>query len=51
MSMPKDYIESIDLTKEQVLAAMTACGLPENIRGEKLTLQNFADLSRALKQV
>ena len=42
---------ALPYTKEQVLAAMAACGLPENIRGEKLTLQNFADLSRALKQV
>ena len=38
-------------SKEQVLSAMAACGLPENIRGEKLTLQDFADLARALKQV
>ena len=42
---------ALPYSKEQVLAAMAACGLPENIRGEKLTLQDFADLSRALKQV
>jgi len=42
---------ALPYSKEQVLAAMAACGLPENIRGEKLTLQDFADLSRALKQI
>ena len=42
---------ALPYSKEQVLAAMAKCGLPENIRGEKLTLQDFADLSRALKQV
>lgn len=31
--------------KDEVRQAVTACGLPENIRGEKLTLQNFAELA------
>ena len=42
---------ALPYSKEQVLAAMAEVGLAENIRGEKLTLQNFADLSRALKQI
>jgi len=41
---------ALPYSKEQVLTAMAACGLAENIRGEKLTLQDFANLSRALKQ-
>jgi len=40
---------ALPYSKEHVLAAMAEVGLPENIRGEKLTLQNFADLARALK--
>lgn len=36
------------LGKENILAAMAECGLAENIRGEKLTLQDFANLSAAL---
>lgn len=36
------------LGKERILAAMASCGLAENIRGEKLTLQDFANLSAAL---
>ena len=40
---------ALPYSKEQVLAAMAEAGLPENVRGEKLTLQNFADLARALK--
>ncbi len=36
------------LGKEKILSAMAACGLAENIRGEKLTLQDFANLSVAL---
>jgi len=40
---------ALPYSKEQVLSAMAEAGLPENIRGEKLTLQDFANLSRALK--
>lgn len=35
--------------KEQVLAALNTMGLPSSIRGERLTLQNYADLSRILQ--
>lgn len=34
--------------KPQVAAALATLGLNENIRGERLTLQNFADLARIL---
>ena len=37
-------------SKERILAAMAACGLPETIRGERLTLQDFANLAAALRQ-
>ena len=37
------------LSKECIQACIEACGLPPTVRGEKLTLQNFADLSSALK--
>ena len=39
------------LSKEQIQEAIRSCGLPETIRGEKLTLQNFADLAAVLKAV
>ena len=35
--------------KDRILAAMAACGLPETIRGERLTLQDFANLAAALR--
>lgn len=37
------------LSKERIQACIEDCGLPPTVRGEKLTLQNFADLSSALK--
>ena len=36
------------LSKERIQQCIEACGLPPTVRGEKLTLQNFADLARAL---
>ena len=36
------------LGKEKILSAMADCGLADNVRGEKLTLQDFADLAAAL---
>ena len=38
----------IDFTKEQIADAIKAIGKDENIRGEKLTLEEFAMLSNAL---
>lgn len=35
--------------KTEIQQAITDCGLSATIRGEKLTLQNFADLSKKLK--
>ena len=37
-----------ELSKDAIRNAVTACGLSETVRGERLTLQNFADLSRRL---
>ena len=36
-------------TKEEISRAMTACELPENVRGERLSIPQFAQLSRALR--
>ena len=39
-----------DGTSKQAIAnAITACGLPENIRGERLSISDFAALSKALR--
>ena len=38
----------LDFTKEQIADAIKAIGKDENIRGEKLTLEEFAMLSNAL---
>ena len=35
------------LTREEALAWIARAGLPENIRGEALSLQQFADLANA----
>lgn len=37
--------QELNYTKEQVEAAISECGLPLNIRGETLTLEQFAKLS------
>ena len=39
-----------EVSKETIRDAVTACGLSETVRGERLTLQNFADLSRLLRE-
>ena len=36
--------------KEDIQAAICACGLPADIRGERLTLEDFARLSKSLKR-
>ena len=38
------------LSKEEVANAVSSCGLPENIRGERLSIFDFAALSKALRQ-
>ncbi|MDM8237968.1 16S rRNA (adenine(1518)-N(6)/adenine(1519)-N(6))-dimethyltransferase RsmA [Pseudoflavonifractor phocaeensis] len=36
--------------KEAIANAIAACGLPENIRGERLSISDFAALSKALRR-
>lgn len=38
----------LNLTKEQIVEALRKMGLPETVRGEKLTLEEFAQLSDLL---
>ncbi|MBQ9521099.1 MAG: ribosomal RNA small subunit methyltransferase A [Oscillospiraceae bacterium] len=40
-----------ELSKDIIRDAVRACGLPETVRGERLTLQDFAELSRRLRIV
>ena len=40
----------LNFTKEQVVEALRAMGLPETVRGEALTLEQFAKLSDLLQQ-
>ena len=40
-----------DYSKETIEQALKECGLPANIRGEAMTLQQFAELSDILKAV
>ncbi|MDY4694060.1 MAG: 16S rRNA (adenine(1518)-N(6)/adenine(1519)-N(6))-dimethyltransferase RsmA [Blautia sp.] len=35
----------INYTKEEILQALNKCGIPSNIRGEALTLKQFADIA------
>lgn len=36
--------------KSQIAGCIAACGLPENIRGERLNLQEFANLANSIKE-
>ena len=38
-------------SKEELVQAAASCGLPENIRGERLSIDDFAALSRALRRL
>lgn len=40
----------LNLTKEQIVKALQKIGLPESVRGEKLTLEEFARLADALME-
>ena len=42
--------QDLNFTKEEIERAVSACGFPVGIRGEALTLQNFADLANCLSQ-
>ncbi len=39
----------LSIEKSQVFKILADCGLPENIRAEKLSMQNFADISNNLR--
>lgn len=41
----------LDFTKEQVEKAVSDCGFPAGVRGEALTLENFADLANRLLEI
>lgn len=40
--------EGFSYTKEQIVSALEAAGLPENVRGETLSLEQFAEIARQL---
>ena len=40
-----------ELTKDQLRCALTACGLPETIRGERLSIAEFAALSNEIGRI
>ena len=41
----------LSFTKEQIESALTSAGLPLNIRGEALTLEQFAQLSNEFSRI
>ena len=41
----------LDFTKEQIEKAVSDCGFPAGVRGEALTLQNFAALANRLLEI
>ena len=43
--------QDLNFTKEEIERAVSACGFPVGIRGEALTLQNFADLVNCLSEM
>ena len=43
--------QELNYTKEQIEKAISNCGLPLNIRGEALTLAQFAELSNAFSEI
>lgn len=40
-----------ELTKDQLRSALTSCGLPETIRGERLSIAEFAALSNEIGRI
>lgn len=40
---------SLALDKARIFEVLQECGIPENIRAEKLSLQNFADIANCLR--
>ena len=47
----RNFLTLKDFTKEEIERAVSACGFPVGIRGEALTLQNFADLANCLSEM
>lgn len=43
-------LSSLSFTKEQIRGALTDCGLPETVRGEKLDVAQFAALTNELSR-
>lgn len=43
--------QELTFTKEEIEEALIGCGLPLNIRGEALTLEQFAELSNRLNEL
>ena len=41
----------LGITKERLLTALEACGLPATVRGEALTLEQFAQLANAFEEL
>ena len=42
--------QDLDFTKEEIERAVSVCGFPAGIRGEALTLRDFADLANCLSE-
>ena len=42
--------QDLDFTKEEIERAVSVCGFPAGIRGETLTLRDFADLANCLSE-
>ena len=41
----------LSFSREEILEALQSCGLPENIRGETLTIEQFAALTEKLRRL
>ena len=43
--------QELDFSKEEIEKAMAETGIPANVRGEALTLKEFADLANAFHKL
>lgn len=48
-TMTNSVCNALNITKEQLLYALEVCGLPATVRGEALTLEQFAALTDAVE--
>ena len=46
--MKRKFLEDMGLTKEQIQQCIEALGVPGNVRGEALSLSQFAQLSNII---